>query len=98
MAASERKLIITDVIRRPQRHVCLRLSSEIENNRDTFRALIFYLPWHHPPSIGSLPYGVNLTYTYTTTLKKILIIEDDVDTIELVQAILNFAGYAVIKV
>ena len=46
----------------------------------------------------SVPFRTARTYTYTATLKKILIIEDDVDTIELVEAILNFAGYAVIKV
>ena len=31
-------------------------------------------------------------------MKKVLIIEDDVDTIEVVESILNLAGYAVIKI
>jgi DNA-binding response OmpR family regulator len=39
-----------------------------------------------------------IRYTKTALLKKVLIVEDDIDTIEIVEAILNRAGYAVIKI
>jgi two-component system response regulator VicR len=37
-------------------------------------------------------------HPYTTCLKKILIVEDDADTLEIVEDILRSAGYAVIKI